>query len=1047
ALFDVIALKRELDQSRDLLVSLRPPASHSHIEATLSDVESSVKSISHDLDLITRLEVSVVVQEARDSIKLIEDSLQFWRSYFPDTTPFKIDNSAAFVRNAHGPTDVALVAYTIALIQHIFHGAGQRAASFTLRALKIFGRALTVYTGGPNIQQERVLEQIPKTISVAEKQLNLDVPTTLYAVCPTCSFLHKASYPHGFKTPVYPETCSNRSALFRPLCGTSLLQDGHPIKVFEYYSFFEWFGRLLAFPGVEQYGDHFCEEVMDNPLTPEDKNCPSDGRFYREMEDVDGKLFIADRGAEGRWFFKLHADFFKIEGNRIGGQSSSTGVMSVTCLNLPPEMREDSAFTLIPGILQGHFEPDSKEAQHQHFISPIVDELLIGYTRGVQCFGTHSSYNGDPGNHVPYGRVHKLCLACVVMDFKAARPFTGLSDIMSRLYCIYCKVWHRFHMLRTDCEHWGCGNDDRLREGSEKWQSAETAAERKSIPQFYGSRYSPLWKLPYWQPSKQLVVDPMHAFFLTLLQRFFRDKRALGKQQKDDTTEPHVPHIAFHHPFEPPPDVSLVGTETVQSQNTDPLSNLSKTMNFNSAIGVGDIHRHLCRPMKDDNASTRAKLLGDLLESTEVALKFVCTDLNRLPSGKFVKHDLAQALIIWRMEKPLPPLTRIPIDSSAVRARIHQTIREVSTPSWVIKPPFDVGLPRAGNLKADIWHILFRIYIPLALLSIWQPDSPIAAENTTPMAPALDTAMHLTCATLMMTKENLTSTYREKFRYSLRKHIDGLKQCFPGFELPSHHLAFHIYDFMDLFSNIRNWWCFPGEQLIGKLRRIPINHKIGQFERTLLHSFTKGSTFCQWLMRDDCPRLVKSVARLIDKAFADFHDDTITEADVESDWEGDNRGDNGQQNISEFTVDMVPELISISGAHFISRIDAPRGFYTIPSVHAGNSYVRFYPNGDRSCEWVAGRIHYIYEHNGTTMIAIRRSIVLPPGNLDPFAAFWADGFEAKLVSTEFSSDFELVELGWIEGHTARWELTPELTVVLAISKVSDCRVTSKQCTH
>ncbi|KAJ3924364.1 MAG: hypothetical protein NXY57DRAFT_908116, partial [Lentinula lateritia] len=43
----------------------------------------------------------------------------------------------------------------------------------------------------------------------------------------------------------------------------------------------------------------------------------------------------------------------------------------------------------------------------------------------------------------------------------------------------------------------------------------------------------------------------------------------------------------------------------------------------------------------------------------------------------------------------------------------------------------------------------------------------------------------------------------------------------------SHHLAFHIYDYMDLFSTVYNFWCFPGERLIGRLRNIPINHKIG----------------------------------------------------------------------------------------------------------------------------------------------------------------------------------------------------------------------------
>jgi hypothetical protein len=163
-------------------------------------------------------------------------------------------------------------------------------------------------------------------------------------------------------------------------------------------------------------------------------------------------------------------------------------------------------------------------------------------------------------------------------------------------------------------------------------------------------------------------------------------------------------------------------------------------------------------------------------------------------------------------------------------------------------------------MKAQHWRTLFDIYIPLALLSLWQTESPIAAENAAQMGPALHTVMHLTCASIMMNKSNLTGADRERFRHSYRQHVLGLKSAFPGFELPSHHLVFHMYEFMDLFSNVRNWSCYNGERLIGKLRRIPNNHKIGtknlvvavtilwlncswigEFEGTLLHSFHKGS--------------------------------------------------------------------------------------------------------------------------------------------------------------------------------------------------------------
>jgi hypothetical protein len=455
----------------------------------------------------------------------------------------------------------------------------------------LYGQSLIALAGGPNRAQKEAMNQLPRTIETVERQFNLDIPTIPYAVCPSCSYTYRPSYPNGLKaTPTYPEVCFYRTAFYRPACGASILRFGRPIKTFEYYSFFEWFGRLLALPGVETYGDRFCDEITDTPETPVDKRRPSDGRFYRELRDAEGKLFIADRGGEGRWIFSLHADFFNIEGNIIGGQHSSTGVMSMSCLNFPPEMRDDPAFIYIPGIIQGYHEPDSKEAQHQHFLKPLVDELVVGYEQGVCCYSAYDSYNPDQ----PYTRIHKHAIGPVIMDLKASRPFCGLSDVGSRLWCFYCKVWHGFYRLRTDFEEWVQTDNNRLREGAQKWRSAGSDNERASILNCYGTRYSELWRLPYWNPRDQVVADSMHIIDQIAKQRLFRGKHALGLENPHGKSNMHpnqvpadnlnanpavaadeaayiaaetarvdaetVP-IAFRYDFAHPPDLALVGSD------------------------------------------------------------------------------------------------------------------------------------------------------------------------------------------------------------------------------------------------------------------------------------------------------------------------------------------------------------------------------------------------------------------------------------------------------------------------------------------------------
>ncbi|KAH7875032.1 uncharacterized protein C8R40DRAFT_1045627, partial [Lentinula edodes] len=278
------------------------------------------------------------------------------------------------------------------------------------------------------------------------------------------------------------------------------------------------------------------------------------------------------------------------------------------------------------------------------------------------------------------------------MDAKASHPFAGLIDIGSHTYCATCQTWHKAYLNSVDYEDWEAIDDEYLREGAEKWRDAESRAERERIEHLYGVRFSEFWRLPYYSPSKQVSIDPMHAL-----------KNIFGN---------------FFYAFS------------------------------------------------------------------------------------------------WT-----------PVDSPAVLDRVRQVIQEVTVPSWISKPSEYIGLPRAGTPKADNWRRLFAIFLPLALLSMWQVLSPLAASDAKDMGSVLDTSLYLTCALIAMTKHKSRLQDRLNFREYLRCHILGLKHNFPGWILPSHHVSFHIFDYMDLFGPVHNFWCFPGERLISRLRNITINHK------------------------------------------------------------------------------------------------------------------------------------------------------------------------------------------------------------------------------
>ncbi|KAJ3781040.1 hypothetical protein GGU10DRAFT_278292 [Lentinula aff. detonsa] len=1004
------------------------------IQDTLRAVEDGSEALRYQIDSVTRPAIAEEVKEARAILESLDRVVCAWRLEYPDSSPVKIDNRKYFLDPGEGKSTPTILAYCIALVTRVFNSTAQGGGSLILKLLKLFGFTFATLGGRDlNSEQEAALAGIPESIETLEKKFNLDIKCIPYAICPSCSFTHPPTYPNNASRPVYPPVCLERRAPLEEPCGASLLAHGKPLKKYEYYPFFDWFGRFLAQPGIEEYGNKFCDTISSHQSIPVDKIDQTDGRFVHEFRDKDGQLFVADRGNEGRWFFVLNSDFFNVEGNRIRGKKSSTGMIAMSCLNLPLEIRNDNAFLYIPGIIQGPHEPDAKDAEHRHFLKPLVDDLLKGYTRGVRPFSTFLTRKSD----TPYSHVSHVAVALASMDFKAIRPFCGLLDVTSHHFCFLCDCWHVAHLGRTDYENWKPLDDERLRKSAEMWRNA-MLKDRKAIERLYGTRFSELWRLPYWR-LHQIGIDPMHTIFLILLQRTFRDILGLDNPEdpKKKSNKPKF-KFAFYYDFTPPPSLSSLVDEIETPQQI--LEDLGKSMNYSSASHVGGIHRVLQQPLAQGEQEIELrKTLGSF---PGISLAYVCTDIEQLPGGKFSKSDMVQRLIKWRMTKPLEQLKSTSIDSPALLRRVQQAVSEVVTPAWVTNPPPNVGLYEAGVLKADNWRTLFAIHVPLATLSLWKEASPLAAANACDMASVMDTVMHLVCASLVMTKRKLSMSRREQFRHLLRLHIMGLKQNFPGWIFPSHHLAFHIFEFMDLFSGVRHWWLFPFEKMIGKLQRIPTNHKPGEFEHTLQHSFCGGAFFRQWMMRPNAPPILQYCQKLIDKAYNYDHRPVLHDDAAETTLEL--IESNFAHPISKKTIASAPELTKLLGLdpfESFTRIPATKGDYTIPIEGAlGNSYICFQPerNYQPGQEWVAAQIQHIFRRhkNSPIQFAIHRSQSPRVTVTDPFCDFWANGFEAKLFSSKFSHTLEIIDMKQVAAHSARWTITDDLVIAVNLCSVS-----------
>ena len=122
-----------------------------------------------------------------------------------------------------------------------------------------------------------------------------------------------------------------------------------------------------------------------------------------------------------------------------------------------------------------------------------------------------------------------------------------------------------------------------------------------------------------------------------------------------------------------------------------------------------------------------------------------------------------------------------------------------------------------------------------------------------------------------------------------------------------------------------------------------------------------------------------------------------------------------------------------------TRVEAHRGFYTVPAAQGkGNSFICFRPEGDTTREWVAAQIQKIYEERGVATFIVRRRKPLSLNAMDGFRRFWSQGYEAKLVSGEYSTHSEVIPKNWIVGHTVHWDLNENVTAVMKSPEVRRC---------
>jgi hypothetical protein len=223
-----------------------------------------------------------------------------------------------------------------------------------------------------------------------------------------------------------------------------------------------------------------------------------EANFIKDFKGPDGKLFV-DRGDKIRLVFSIHMDFFNPHGVTQRGAHESLGVISCANLALDPSIRySDNRF--IASIIPGPQEPSADEIDH--FVRPVIEQFAQAWRPGLKVSRTAIS------------ELEVLVEAGILLsvnDLPAARKIGGFQGVSSRFICTCCGLRDKTGVFNTDHSQWTPRDRDELYRWATAYRDAQTLEQRKNIFERYGVRWSSLWLLDYWDPTRMLVIDAMHC--------------------------------------------------------------------------------------------------------------------------------------------------------------------------------------------------------------------------------------------------------------------------------------------------------------------------------------------------------------------------------------------------------------------------------------------------------------------------------------------------------------------------------------------------------
>ncbi|KAI0738686.1 hypothetical protein C8Q80DRAFT_1113325 [Daedaleopsis nitida] len=405
--------------------------------------------------------------------------------------------------------------------------------------------------------------------------------------------------------------------------------------------------------------------------------------------------------------------------------------------------------------------------------------------------------------------------------------------------------------------------------------------------------------------------------------------------------------------------------------------------------------------------------------------------------------------------------------------QLRQDIASIVLPSWLEKPPSNIGDASHGKLKADQWRTLCSIHMVITLARLWGHSNATVEEQA-----VLQNFVHLVIATDLASRRSMSPQRAAEYDRHMLAYLQGIVELFDVSLVPNHHLALHLTICLAMFGPVHGWWSYPFERYNGMLQRLNTNHKAYEIPMTFMRYFYMGvklrwiTNTVDWPTQPVYQRWFESFRKTFNEqlrgtrvtdalSFEFLHSTTPQSAPRPYD----------ESDASPLSSDVYDSLLAVvnseDGTQFASAhaTRITRSITTLPThvqfikriVHNGvgftaggrNSYVTYRIHGAGHDRVGAGRIDSIFYHRRVEgrQVVVKPYVVIHEyqplsqehERYDPYRQF--EGLNTQLYYDTFDAIPRVVALEDIVAHFAAFvykpnEIRQRCVVVRSLDRVS-----------